>query len=121
MPRRSENKRRRPRAAVAFLLFLSRLAEKGSATEVIAWHVERELDVARRREMVRIFLAANSSGYRAAATGLKSVQEKVHRFASVPTFLVFDSDGVLVGREGGINDEIEKRIVAALQTAETKR
>ena len=33
-----------------------------------------------------------------------------NRFASMSTLLLFDKEGVLLAREGGISDEIERRV-----------
>lgn len=90
--------------------FLRDLQAAQPLLQVVAWHVERETDRTRRIETVRTFLAGQGAGYRAFATGLKDVREKIHKFASLPTLLVLDAEGVLIGREGGISDEIEQRV-----------
>jgi hypothetical protein len=38
----------------------------------------------------------------------------VHRFASMPTMLLFDAQGVLVHRAGGASVEIEQRLRAEI-------
>ncbi len=98
------------RQAATTAKFLRSIQSQLPGTRIIAWHVERDTDAGQRTERVRAFLAENPATYSACATGLAAVQARVHRFASLPTFLVFDKEGVLSAREAGSADDIERRI-----------
>lgn len=80
--------------------------------QVLAWHLERPTEAEAKNDAVRAFSKRLGVGYRAFSTDLKVAREKVHKFASLPTLLLFDAQGVLVAREGGISEEVEKRIRA---------
>ena len=93
---------------------LQSIATQHPRLHVLAWHVEGKPDAERRQQNVRTFLAANGATYTAFVTGLKDVRAKLHRFAALPTLLLFDAEGVLVEREGGLSDEIEQRLATKL-------
>lgn len=80
--------------------------------QVLAWHMERPVEVEAKNQAVREFASRLGLGYRAFTTDLKAAREKVHKFASLPTVLVFDAQGVLVAREGGISDDVAQRLRA---------
>ena len=90
--------------------FLEAMRKDNADLRVVAWHLERDRDAAKKNEAVRTFLAAQGVGYVAFATELAAVRDKVHRFASMPTLLLFDKDGTLILREGGISEAVEQRI-----------
>lgn len=91
---------------------LQALHSELGGVQVVAWHIERPTDTEAKNEAVRAFAKRLGIDYRTFSTDLKVAREKVHKFASLPTLLVFDAQGVLVAREGGISDEVEKRIRA---------
>jgi hypothetical protein len=80
------------------------------ALHVVAWHLEQGRDPSAKSEAVRRFLADQKVGYQALVTDLALVQKKIHRFAALPTILLFDGEGVLVLREGGSSSEIGARV-----------
>jgi cytochrome c biogenesis protein CcmG/thiol:disulfide interchange protein DsbE len=90
--------------------FLQATSTQLPRAAVVAWHLEREAEEAQKVEAVRTFIAAKGVTYRAFTTSLKAARETVHRFASLPTMLVFDAKGVLVARENGTSDEIQRRV-----------
>lgn len=92
---------------------LRELGKNHEGLRVVAWHIERESDPTKKDAVVREFLERQGASYRAFTTNIATARDKVHRFASLPTLLLFDRDGVLVARENGIADAIEDRIRAA--------
>jgi thiol-disulfide isomerase/thioredoxin len=96
--------------AVRTARFLEAVRKDHPKIRVLAWHLEKSRDPAEKTAAARAFLQAQAVGYEAFATELALARDKVHRFASMPTFLLFDSEGVLVLREGGTSDAIEQRV-----------
>jgi thiol-disulfide isomerase/thioredoxin len=90
--------------------FLEAIRKEIPAMHVVAWHLEQGRDPAAKNAAVRGFLAEQRAGYQAFVTDLAVAQKKVHRFASLPTMLLFDAQGVLVLREGGTSNAIEERV-----------
>ena len=99
-------------AKTAQLLESARKAHPG--LHVVAWHLERSGKAEEKVAAVRKFLQEQQVGYRAVTSQLKLSRQKVHRFGSLPTILLFDRDGKLVQRENGISADIGARL---LQTA----
>lgn len=93
--------------------FLQRLQGGLPGLRILAWHLERDVDPAKKAAAAREFLRRQGAGYRAFTTDMNTARAKVHRFASLPTLLLFDRDGTLVLREGGIADAIEERVESA--------
>ncbi|MEI6128560.1 MAG: TlpA disulfide reductase family protein [Planctomycetota bacterium] len=89
---------------------LESIHKEPNSIRVVAWHLEKDRDPAKKAAAARAFLLAQAVGYGAFATDLALARDKVHRFASLPTFLLFDSEGVLVLRECGISETIEQRV-----------
>ncbi len=96
--------------AVRTARFLQGLQTGGGGVRILAWHVERAAGQDQKQAVTREFLHAQGATYPAFATGLKEIRDKVHRFASLPTLLLFDAQGVLIAREEGISDAIEERL-----------
>jgi len=80
---------------------------------VVAWHLERSGNAEEKAAAVGEFLRKQQVNYRAITSKLELTRQKIHRFASLPTLLLFDPDGVLVQRENGISDEISGRLLVA--------
>jgi thiol-disulfide isomerase/thioredoxin len=98
--------------AVHTAQFLQSLHEQVKGLSVVAWHVERSAEPTERLAAARAFVEQQHLGYTVFTTALRVVQQKIHKFAALPTLLLFDADGVLVLREGGVSDEIEQRVRA---------
>ncbi|MGE3173375.1 MAG: TlpA family protein disulfide reductase [Planctomycetota bacterium] len=92
--------------------FLQGLQRDLPGLRVIGWYLEQSADADERRAAARSFAERLQLDYTAFTTPLRSAREKVHKFASLPTLLLLDADGVLVQREAGISEEIEARVRA---------
>lgn len=95
--------------------WLQALSTDYPEVRVVAWHLEKPTDAAAKLAAVRAFVARLSLTYTSFTTDLQTARNKVHKFAALPTLLLLDADGVLVAREGGISDEIERRVRARLR------
>jgi thiol-disulfide isomerase/thioredoxin len=82
--------------------------------KVIAACIEQERDPARKTEAILAFRARERTSYRMFATDTKFVLDRVHRFAAIPTLLLFDTGGVLVFREAGLSTAIEDLLRAKI-------
>jgi hypothetical protein len=98
--------------AVRTARFLEAARKDHPNLRVLAWHLEKDRDPSKKTAAASAFLKAQAVGYDAFATELALARDKLHRFASMPTFLLFDREGVLVLREGGISDAIEAKLRA---------
>lgn len=92
---------------------LERARTTHPSLHVVAWHLERSGNPAEKIAAVRAFLLAQEVGYRAVTSPLKLSRQKIHRFGSLPTLLLFDQEGKLVQRENGISEEIGERLLQA--------
>lgn len=101
--------------AGATAAFLQGMLGEFPGLHVAGWYVEMTSDPEQRQATVREFLAARGASYRAFATPLALTRAKVHRYASVPTLLLFSADGVLIQRENGISGDIESRLRARVR------
>jgi thiol-disulfide isomerase/thioredoxin len=88
---------------------LQSLHKEHTGLVVLAGCAERERDQERKNAAIRAFRARAGLGYRLFATDL-AFTGKVHGFAALPTFLLFDGEGRLVLREDGYSKEIEMRV-----------
>jgi thiol-disulfide isomerase/thioredoxin len=107
--------------AVPTARFLARAGKESPTAHVIAWHLEKNADQAKKVAAVQAFLAAQKVDYRAFVTDLKDAMGKVHRFATFPTLLLFDQDGTLVLRESGRSETIEDRLLQRLKALTAPR
>jgi hypothetical protein len=87
--------------------------ELGDKAHVIAASFERSKDAAANAIAIKEFMTKHGVSYRAFAATL-ALQKKIYLFTGVPMFLVFDSEGKLVLREGGgAADELCTKLVEA--------
>jgi thiol-disulfide isomerase/thioredoxin len=107
--------------AVPAAKFLARARKECPTAHVIAWHLEKGKDPAKKVATVQAFLAEQKVGYRAFVTDLNEAMGKVHRFATFPTLLLFDQDGTLVLRESGLSETIEQRLLERLKALSAPR
>jgi thiol-disulfide isomerase/thioredoxin len=98
--------------AVKTARLLQSLQARYEGLAVIAACIEKERDPARKTEAVLAFRNREQVRYRMFATETKFALDRVHRFAAMPTLLLFDGGGVLVLREAGLSANIEERLTA---------
>lgn len=100
---------------------LERARKTHPELHVVAWHLEQSSKAEEKVAAVREFLQNHKLSYQAVTSQLKLTREKVHRFGSLPTLLLFDQEGKLVQRENGISDAIGTRLLlAAAQLTQQK-
>jgi thiol-disulfide isomerase/thioredoxin len=95
--------------AVKTAAMLERFRTGHPELHVIAASMERTRDPEKRREAILKFRSEQKVGYTIFAADL-AFTAKVHLFAAVPTLLLFDAEGKLVLREGGLSDGLEDRV-----------
>lgn len=93
--------------AEATAVFLQKLYKQhGSKTSILAASIEIESEAEKRTSAIRAFQARHELAYRILPVDLSFTRERIHRFAAMPTMLVFDHEGTLVLRETGSSPEI---------------
>jgi hypothetical protein len=93
--------------AEATAMFLKKLYEQhGSKASILAASIEIESEAEKRTSAIRAFRARHELAYRILPVDLSFTRKRIHRFAGVPTMLVFDHQGTLVLREAGSSQEI---------------
>ncbi len=93
---------------------LQRLQREFPAAVILAGCIERARDEAERTAAVRAFRDRQALGYPVFVADLQFTR-KLHRFAALPTLLVFDGKGALVLREDGMTAGVEERLRKQLQ------
>ncbi|GAB4142241.1 MAG: hypothetical protein Fur0037_09340 [Planctomycetota bacterium] len=94
--------------------FLQDLAGKRPDAVVIAACLERADDEVARLGAVRAFKDRLGLGYRLFPASVRFAMDHVHRFAALPTLLVFDAGGKLVLRKNGFSEEIAAAVDAEI-------
>lgn len=103
--------------AVATASLLNRLWASHGETgrvHVLAASLEIQRDPAAKNAAITAFCKQHDVRYRVFAAGL-AFQKKVHLFAGMPLFLVFDAEGVLVLREAGASEKTHEAVAARLR------
>jgi thiol-disulfide isomerase/thioredoxin len=107
--------------AVPTSRFLARTRKECPTAHVIAWHLGKSGDQAKKVAAVQAFLAEQKVDYRAFVTDRKEVPDKVHRWTTLPTLLLFDPEGTLVLRESGLSETIEQRLLERIKALAVPR
>jgi thiol-disulfide isomerase/thioredoxin len=107
--------------AVPTARFLARAHKECPTAHVIAWHLEKSKDQSKKVAAVQAFRAEQKVDYRAFVTNLNEAMDKVHRFATFPTLLLFDPEGTLVLRESGLSETIEQRLLERIKALAAPR
>ncbi len=101
--------------AEATAVFLQKLHERhGSKTAILAASIEIESEPEKRTSAIRAFQDRHRLAYRILPVDLSFTRKRIHRFAGVPTMLVFDHEGTLVLRESGSSPEIHALVQKAI-------